>query len=79
MWEDNCPRKIGFQDFVRKYSTLFPERVEQYAKHACMEDEKVREEVAIFNDCKRKMDSREPFSEFETKLARIIAKLRWNQ
>jgi len=32
MWEDNCPRKIGFHNFLTKYSNLFPERVEHYAK-----------------------------------------------
>ena len=32
MWEDNCPRKIGFGNFLAKYSRLFPERVERYAK-----------------------------------------------
>jgi len=32
MWEDNCPRKIGFHKFLTKYSKLFPYRVERYAK-----------------------------------------------
>jgi len=32
MWEENCPRKIGLHSFLKKYSKLFPERVEHYAK-----------------------------------------------
>jgi len=32
MWEDNCPRKIGLRNFFKKYSRLYPERVERYAK-----------------------------------------------
>jgi len=32
-WEKNCPRRMGFQDFFRKYSKLFPEKVERYAKN----------------------------------------------
>jgi len=33
MWEDNCPRKMGFRDFFSKNIKLFPERVEHYAKN----------------------------------------------
>ena len=33
MWEDSCPRKMGFRDFLGKYIKLFPERVEHYAKN----------------------------------------------
>ena len=32
MWRNNCPRKIGFRNFIAKYFRLFPERVERYAK-----------------------------------------------
>lgn len=32
MWEHNCPRKIGFRNFLIRYSRLFPDKVERYAK-----------------------------------------------
>ena len=31
-WEENSPRKLGFQRFLAKYRQIFPERVEKYAK-----------------------------------------------
>ena len=31
-WEENSPRKLGFPQFLEKYSQIFPERVEKYAK-----------------------------------------------
>lgn len=31
-WEENSPRKLGFQRFLTKYWRIFPERVEKYAE-----------------------------------------------
>jgi len=31
-WDENSPRKLGYQKFFARYRQLFPERVERYAK-----------------------------------------------
>lgn len=44
-----------------------------------MRNKKVRKEIEIYKKAKEKLDSGEPFSEFEDELTKIIAELRWNQ
>jgi len=43
------------------------------------ENDSIRKEIDTYTECKRKLDSREPFREFEIKLQKIIADFRWNQ
>jgi hypothetical protein len=44
-----------------------------------IEDRDVREKIESFNEAKEKLDSGEPFSDFEGRIKQIILEFRWRQ